>query len=65
MLLCAAIAGAETPADGQYSIAVTSNASMFRVVRYILTAQEGRMEAEMTLSGAGYGYLFCGTAEEE
>lgn len=64
MLLCAAIAGAETPADGQYSIAVTSNASMFRVVRCILTAQGGRMEAELTLSGAGYGYLFCGTAEE-
>lgn len=66
-LLCLSCVGAlaqETPADGLYTVGVESSASMFRVVRCVLSVQDGAMEATLTMSGTGYGYLYPGTSEE-
>lgn len=51
-------------ADGKYTVEVSSSASMFRVVNCVLTSAGGKMQAEITLSGTGYDYLYVGTAEE-
>ena len=51
-------------ADGEYDIEVESSSSMFRVTKAVLTVEEGRMSAVLTLGGTGYGKLFMGTGEE-
>lgn len=51
-------------ANGIYSMDVVSSSSMFKVVDCILTAKDGKMNAVLTLSGTGYGYLYMGTKEE-
>ena len=51
-------------ADGKYTVEVSSSASMFRVVNCVLTSAGGKMQAEITLSGTGYDYLYVGTKEE-
>ena len=56
--------GVNVPADGIYTVDVTSSASMFRVVNCVLTVKDGTMSAVLTLSGTGYGYLYMGTKEE-
>lgn len=53
-----------TVANGIYSMDVASSSSMFKVVDCILTAKDGKMNAVLTLSGSGYGYLYMGTKEE-
>lgn len=53
-----------TVANGIYSMDVASSSSMFKVVDCILTAKDGKMNAVLTLSGTGYGYLYMGTKEE-
>lgn len=50
-------------ADGAYEISVESSSSMFRVVRCVLTVENGSMTAAMTMSGQGYGLVYLGTAE--
>ena len=50
--------------DGSYEIEVDSNASMFRVVKCVLTVENGSMTAAMTMSGQGYGYVYMGTRKE-
>lgn len=52
------------PADGTYTIEVTSRDSMFRVVNAVLTSSNGTMSAVITLSGDGYPKLYMGTIEE-
>ena len=65
MLLFAACAFAESaPADGLYSIGVSSNAKMFKVTDCILRVEDGKMTAVLTMSGSGYGYLYQGTSVE-
>ena len=56
--------GVNAPADGIYTMDVTSSAAMFRVVNCVLTVKDGKMSAVLTLSGTGYGYLYMGTEEE-
>lgn len=51
-------------AEGSYEITVKSSASMFRVVKCVLTVEGGEMYAAMTMSGQGYGYVYMGTREE-
>lgn len=53
-----------TLADGTYTIDVTSDAKMFRVVKCELTVAGGKMTAVLTLSGTGYDKLFVGTKEQ-
>ena len=60
--LCAAAESA--PADGLYSISVSSSTKMFKVVDCALRVEDGRMTAVLTLSGTGYGYVFAGTSAE-
>ena len=55
---------ADQIADGTYEIEVDSSASMFRVVKCVLTVENGSMTAAMTMSGQGYGYVYMGTREE-
>ena len=50
--------------DGSYEIEVDSSASMFRVVKCVLTVENGSMTAAMTMSGQGYGYVYMGTRKE-
>ena len=52
------------PDDGDYSVEVESSASMFRVVKAVLTAKGGKYTAVITLSGTGYDKLFMGTKEQ-
>ena len=52
------------PADGVYTTTISTGAEMFRVVTTILTVKNGKMSAEITLSGIGYDYLYMGTAAE-
>lgn len=55
---------ADMLADGSYEITVNSSASMFRVVRCVLTVENGTMTAAMTMSGQGYGMVYMGTGKE-
>ena len=55
---------AGVPADGVYTTTTSTGAEMFRVVETILTVKNGKMSAEITLSGTGYDYLYMGTAAE-
>lgn len=55
---------AGVPADGVYTTTAETGTMMFRVVEIILTVKNGKMSAEITLSGTGYDYLYMGTAAE-
>ena len=51
-------------ADGVYTIDVTSDSRMFRVVACELTVEGGKMSALLTLSGTGYTQMYAGTAAD-
>lgn len=51
-------------ADGVYDVEVESSSSMFRIEKAKLTVSEGKMTADLTLSGTGYLKLFMGTGTE-
>ena len=55
---------AGVPADGVYTTTAETGTTMFRVVEIILTVKNGKMSAEITLSGTGYDDLYMGTAAE-
>lgn len=63
-LLTAAPALAAAPADGLYTVGVTSSSDMFRVTKCVLRVENGKMTATIVMSGSGYGSLFLGTAQE-
>ncbi len=50
--------------DGTYEINVKSSSAMFKVVKCVLTVENGSMNAVITMSGDGYGKLFLGTGAE-
>ncbi len=52
------------PANGKYTIDVTTEAKMFNVVNCLLTVKDGKMTAVVTLSGTGYDYLYIGDADK-
>ena len=65
LVFCMQTAIAESaPADGLYSIGVSSNAKMFKIVDCILRVEDGKMTAVLTMSGSGYGYLYQGTSAQ-
>ena len=51
---------------GKYVVDVdaASASGMFRVVNCVLTSVGGQMQADITLSGTGYDYLYVGTAKD-
>ena len=53
---------AENLVDGAYEIAVNSSSSMFRIEKAVLTVEDGRMAATLTMSGKSYLYVYPGTA---
>ena len=48
--------------DGEYPVTVKSSSSMFRIEKAVLTVEDGRMGAKLTMSGKSYLYFFPGTA---
>lgn len=50
--------------EGTYDIAVDSSSSMFNITSCILTVEDGKMNAVMTMGGKGYLYVFMGTGED-
>ena len=50
--------------EGSYDITVRSSSSMFRVTACELSVAEGKMTANMTLSGTSYLRLYMGTDSE-
>lgn len=56
----------EAPVEnGIYNVPkVETGESMFRIVNCQLTIKNGKMTAEIALSGTGYDYLYMGTPEE-
>ena len=65
LIFCMQTALAESaPADGLYSIGVSSNAKMFKILDCILRVEDGKMTAVLTMSGSGYGYLYQGTSAQ-
>ena len=65
LMMFAGYAAAESvPADGLYTIGVSSSAKMFKIVDCVLRVEDGRLTAVLTMSGSGYGYLYQGTSAE-
>lgn len=54
----------DVPANGTYSIEVTTDSSMFRSESCELTATDGRYTAELTLPGEGFSKLYFGKADQ-
>ena len=54
----------EMPEDGDYTTEVESSSSMFKVVSCILNVKDGKITAQIALSGTGYDKLFVGTAAD-
>ena len=50
--------------DGYYQVTTECSASMFKIIDAKLKVVNGKMTAELTLSGTGYDYLYAGTGEE-
>lgn len=65
LVFCVQCALAESaPADGLYTIGVSSNAKMFKIMDCILRVEDGKYTAVLTMSGSGYGYLYQGTSAQ-
>ena len=54
----------DTVADGVYNVPAQTGADMFKVVRAILTAKDGKYSLTLTLSGTGYDYLYAGASAQ-
>lgn len=50
--------------DGTYEIEVDSSSTMFKAEECVLTVNDGKMTAVMTMGGKGYLKIFMGTGEE-
>ncbi len=50
--------------DGEYPVSVSSSSTMFRIESALLRVREGKMEAELTMGGKGYLYIYPGSAPE-
>ena len=50
--------------DGYYQVTTECSASMFKIIDAKLKVVNGKMTAELTLSGQGYDYLYAGTGKE-
>lgn len=55
---------AESLLDGEYPVEVKCSSSMFRIESAVLRVKDGRMDAELTMGGKSYLYVFPGTALE-
>ena len=55
---------AESLLEGEYPAAVKCSSSMFRIESAVLRVRDGAMEAELTMSGKSYLYVYPGTALE-
>ena len=51
-------------ADGVYRAEVETGQPMFKVVDCVITSENGKMTAVITLSGTGYDYLYAGSAKD-
>ena len=51
-------------ADGTYNTTGETGVNMFKVVKAVLTAKDGKYQVTLTLSGTGYDYLCVGSAAD-
>ena len=56
--------GPENLLDGEYPVQVKCSSSMFRIESALLRVSNGKMEAELTMGGKSYLYVYPGTALE-
>ena len=56
--------GPENLLDGEYPVQVNCSSSMFRIESAVLRVSDGAMEAELTMGGKSYLYVYPGTALE-
>ncbi|WP_019678822.1 hypothetical protein [Ruminococcus flavefaciens] len=56
--------GADGINDGEYDISVDSSSAMFKITECRLNVSDGKMTAEMIMSGTGYEYLYMGTGDD-
>ena len=56
--------GADGINDGEYDISVDSSSTMFKITECRLNVSDGKMTAEMIMSGTGYEYLYMGTGDD-
>ena len=57
------VSGADV-VNGVYEVEVESSSSMFKIEKAVLTVEDGRMTADLTLSGTSYLVLYPGTGNE-
>lgn len=50
--------------DGTYEVEADSSSAMFNIEKAVLTVENGKMSAVLTMGGKGYLKLYMGTAEE-
>ena len=50
--------------DGYYQVTTSCDAAMFKIIDAKLKVVNGKMTAELTLSGTGYDYLYAGTGAQ-
>lgn len=50
--------------DGVYPIVVDSSSTMFKIIDCKLTVKDGKMTADMLMSGQGYLFVYMGTGQE-
>ena len=55
---------AESLLPGEYPVTVESSSSMFRIESALLTVEDGRMSATLTMGGKSYLYVYPGSALE-
>ena len=55
---------AESLQEGEYAVEAESSSSMFRIEGAILRVKDDGMEAELTMGGKGYLYVFPGSASD-
>lgn len=53
----------KTAVDGEYEVSVESSSKMFKVTKCLMTVEDGKYIATVTLSSNGYDKLYLGTAE--
>ncbi|MGN0261559.1 MAG: hypothetical protein ACI4B9_01715 [Eggerthellaceae bacterium] len=50
--------------DGEYTVAVRTDSSIFSIEKCVIKVQEGKIQATLTMAGHGYRCLYMGVGED-
>ena len=50
--------------DGEYTVAVRTDSSIFSIEKCLIKVQEGKIQATLTMAGHGYLCLYLGVGED-